>query len=158
MPTDQESDLAAVGIYAVMARDIEDAIDMVNECTDVRTLETLHTMLTTKGRPNTDQELNDLFAGPTKRRLEEVKGTRMTLADALKRAKSVPKVGDYEFCRKIGGDGMFHMFMVVHVGDDEGEVTYMVRCGDVPRQEMGDLAKFEVARADESCTCLPCML
>lgn len=158
MPTDQESDLAAVGIYAVMARDVSDALDMLNECNDVRTLETLHTMLTTKGRPNTDQELNDLMAGPTKRRLDAVRGTRMTLEEALKRAKSIPAVGDYEFCRKIGGDGMFHMFIVSHVAkmpDGKPEVVYMPRCGDVP---MSRLADFEVARSDESCTCLPCML
>jgi hypothetical protein len=75
MPTDKEADLDAVGIYAVMSRDWSDALEMINKCDNVRTLETLHTMLTTKGRPNTDQELNDLMAGPVKRRLDALKGT-----------------------------------------------------------------------------------
>lgn len=149
----------AVIIYAVMARDPSDAIDMINECVDVHVLETLHQMLTmNKDRPNTDHELNDLMAGPTKHRLDEVKGRRMTLEEALKRAKSIPAVGDYEFCRKIGGDGMFHMFVVSHVAavpNGKPEIVYMPRCGDV---KVGSLAEFEVARADESCTCLPCML
>jgi hypothetical protein len=67
----------ALGIYAVMARDPSDALDMINECRNVDVLETLYAMLTLKGRPNTDHELNDLMAGPTKRRL-----------DALRRAGS----------------------------------------------------------------------
>ena len=64
----------AIGIYAVMARDPVDAIDMINECKDVAVLETLHAMLVLKGNPNTDHELNDLMAGPTKRRLDLLKG------------------------------------------------------------------------------------
>ena len=51
-----------------------DAIDMINECKDVAVLETLHAMLVLKGNPNTDHELNDLMAGPTKRRLDLLKG------------------------------------------------------------------------------------
>ena len=80
---------------------------------------------------------------------------RMTLEEALKRAKSIPAVGDFEFCRRIGGDGMFHMFIVASVAGNPPNVTYMTRCGNVP---VGGLADFEVARSDESCNCLPCML
>ncbi len=73
MPTDEEADRDAIGIYAVMARDASDALDMILECDNVRTLETLHAMLTTPGSVNTDKELNALMAGPTKRRLDQLK-------------------------------------------------------------------------------------
>jgi ACT domain-containing protein len=66
---DQESDRVAVGIYAVMAFDVSDAIDMINECAATRTLDTLLKMLGGKGE-HTDRELNALFVGPVKRRLE----------------------------------------------------------------------------------------
>ncbi len=72
MPTDDEQ---AVLIYAVMARDASDALDMILECDNVRTLETLYGMLTAKGTERTDKELNALMAGPVKRRLDQVKGT-----------------------------------------------------------------------------------
>lgn len=75
MPTEREEDLAAVGIYGVMAHDPSDAIDMINECESVRTLELLHGMLTTPGSAKTDHELNALMAGPVKRRLDALKGT-----------------------------------------------------------------------------------
>lgn len=71
--TDEESDRDAIGIYAVMARDACDALDMINECANVRTLETLHAMLTAPGTERTDKELNALMAGPVKRRLDVVK-------------------------------------------------------------------------------------
>ena len=64
----------ALGIYVVMSRDPSDAMDMINECKDVEVIEMLYAMLVTKGNPNTDHELNDLMAGPTKRRLDELKG------------------------------------------------------------------------------------
>lgn len=155
MRSDHEADLVAVGIYGAMGHDVSDAVDMINECGDVRTLETLHAMLTTEGRPDTDQELNDLMAGPTKRRLDIVRGTRMTLEEALEKAleKSIPKVGDYEFCREIGGDGMFHMFIVSQVNGNE--VRYMARCGNVSVRPISD---YEVAWPAESCNCLSCML
>jgi hypothetical protein len=72
--TDTEADKHAVAIYAVMARDASDALDMIIECESVRTLETLHAMLTRRGGPNTDNELNEIMAGPTKRRLDALKG------------------------------------------------------------------------------------
>lgn len=74
MPTDEEADRDAVGIYAVMSRDASDALDMILECENIRTLETLYAMLTTKGTASTDEELNGLMAGPVKRRLDQVKG------------------------------------------------------------------------------------
>lgn len=70
-----EAGREAIGIYAVMARDVSDALDMILECNDIEVLELLHAMLVTKGRPNTDHELNALMAGPTKRRLDKLKGT-----------------------------------------------------------------------------------
>lgn len=73
MPTDEEADRDAIGIYAVMARDASDALDMVLECDSVRTLETLHAMLVAPGTEKTDKELNALMAGPVKRRLDQVK-------------------------------------------------------------------------------------
>jgi hypothetical protein len=69
-----DADREAIGIYAVMARDPMDALDMINECKDVQVLETLHAMLVLKGNPNTDEELNDIMEGPTKRRLDKLKG------------------------------------------------------------------------------------
>lgn len=75
MPTsDEEADRAAIGIYAVMARDASDALDMILECDNVRTLETLYGMLTAKGSERTDKELNALMTGPVKRRLDQVRG------------------------------------------------------------------------------------
>ena len=73
--TNEEADRHALAIYVMMSRDIEDALDEINECDNVRCLETLHAMLTTRGGPNTDHELNEIMAGPTKRRLDVLKGT-----------------------------------------------------------------------------------
>jgi len=72
--TDEEADQHALAIYAMMARDIEDALDEVYACDNIRCLETLYAILTTRGGPNTDDELNAIMAGPTKRRLETLKG------------------------------------------------------------------------------------
>lgn len=69
---DQEDDRAAVGIYAVMARDPSDASDMINECTSARTLDTLLKMLKGEGSVNTDRELNALFVAPVERRLQSL--------------------------------------------------------------------------------------
>lgn len=110
MANDQEADLAAVGIYAVMAHDPSDAIDLINECTSLRTLETLHTMLSTRGRPNADQGLNDLFAGPTKRRLDAL---RPTLGQVMARAQRIPEIGDHEIV--VGPDGLAHLLVVTFV-------------------------------------------
>ncbi len=71
----QESDRCAVGIYAVMGRDPTDALEMINECSDVRVLDTLHKMLTNEGSAKTDKELNAIMAGPVARRLAKVKET-----------------------------------------------------------------------------------
>ncbi len=72
--TDESADADAIGIYVVMSRDPEYAIDLINDCTSTRTLETLYAMLTERrDRPHTDHELNDIMTGPTKRRLEMIK-------------------------------------------------------------------------------------
>lgn len=71
--TDAEADQHAIVIYAMMSRDPSDALDMINECVSVRCIEALHAMLTTRGGPNTDHELNALMTGPTKRRLDALK-------------------------------------------------------------------------------------
>jgi len=76
MPTDAQCDRAAVGIYAVMGRDPIDGLDLVRECEDIRTLETLYAMLTAEGSVKTDKELNRLMAGPTKRRLDQLKAEK----------------------------------------------------------------------------------
>ncbi len=59
----------AVAIYAAASRDVTDAIDMIAECADEKAMDLLVKMLETKGRPNTDEELNDLLVGPARRRL-----------------------------------------------------------------------------------------
>lgn len=66
-----ESDSNAVGIYAVMARDPIDALDLITACTDVRTIRTLHGMVSNE-RPGTDNDLNRWFVGPVSRRLAEL--------------------------------------------------------------------------------------
>lgn len=72
--TDDEADRQAVGLYAVMGRDPTDALEMINECSDVRILDTLHKMLTTEGSAQTDKQLNRIMAGPVERRLARVRG------------------------------------------------------------------------------------
>ena len=59
----------AVGLYALMARDVGDALEAIEECTDRPALEALLAMLTAQGRPKTDQGLNALFVDPVKSRL-----------------------------------------------------------------------------------------
>jgi len=44
---------------------------------DVEVLELLYAMLTNEGSEKTDRELNALMAGPTKRRLDALKGTNV---------------------------------------------------------------------------------
>lgn len=68
-----DEDRHAVAIYAVMERDPSDALDMINECVSVRTIELLYAMLTTKGGAKTDHALNELMTGPVKRRLDALK-------------------------------------------------------------------------------------
>lgn len=67
------SERCAVGIYAVMARDPVDTIDMIAECTDRRCLEVLLEMLLQQGRESTDGGLNAMFVDPVRRRIGEVK-------------------------------------------------------------------------------------
>jgi hypothetical protein len=83
--------------------------------------------------------------------------TRPTLQEALHRARTLPKRGDYEFCRQIGGDGVIHMFVVADVQHRRGqlpEITYMIKCG---ASKVLDLARWEVAGPDEACNCLTCV-
>lgn len=61
-----------LAIYACMARDTVDAVDMINE-TDVVTLELLHAVLTAPPTPKTDVELNALFAPIVQRRLDRLR-------------------------------------------------------------------------------------
>lgn len=73
--TDHEADLHAVTIYGSASRDVGDVLDMINECTDLRTLETLVAMLSPKPhREETDHKLNVLLLGPAQRRLALVRG------------------------------------------------------------------------------------
>lgn len=67
-------DTTAMAIYVVMGRDTSDALGMIHECKNVEALELLLSMLTTKGSVCTDEALNTLMAGPTKRRLDYLKG------------------------------------------------------------------------------------
>lgn len=72
MLTPEEADLRAVGIYAVMQRDPSDAIDMISECDNARTLDTLYKMLMSEGTERTDRDLNALFVSPVARRRAEL--------------------------------------------------------------------------------------
>jgi hypothetical protein len=67
----QEEEQRAIGLYAVLARDASDFIDMLeeSETTDL-TLQWLHAMLTTPN-PKSDVELNKIGACFTKRELEK---------------------------------------------------------------------------------------
>ena len=67
---DVTADREALAIYVVMAYDIIDALDMVIECTVIRTLEILLTMLELPGDVNTDRVLNGLLVEPVIRRLD----------------------------------------------------------------------------------------
>ncbi len=65
-----ESERTAVGIYAVMARDPLDALDLISECEDRIALEVLEKMISlAHERPGTDNELNALFRDPVARRI-----------------------------------------------------------------------------------------
>ena len=70
MPSDQ----TALAIYVVMARDVSDALEMIQECQDREAQELLQAMLTAIGNPNTDQKLNALFARPVSQRLDQLGG------------------------------------------------------------------------------------
>jgi len=61
-----------LGIYAAMARDIGDALDLINECEDIPLLSGLALVLETPGGPTTDHELNALFAPIVRRRLAKL--------------------------------------------------------------------------------------
>lgn len=67
--TSKANGIEAVGIYAVMARDLVDAIDMINECEDPSTLRLLLDILTAPPTPKTDVKLNALFVPIVERRL-----------------------------------------------------------------------------------------
>lgn len=67
-------DQTALSIYVVMARDACDALEMIQECSDLVALALLYEMLGDLGNPSTDAELNKIFAGPVQRRLEALGG------------------------------------------------------------------------------------
>lgn len=62
----------ALSIYAIMARDVGDALDMIQECADCTALSLLLGMLTVTGNPNTDHTLNVLFVQPVRQRLDQL--------------------------------------------------------------------------------------
>jgi hypothetical protein len=64
----------ALAIYVVMARDVGDALEMIEECQDREALGLLQAVLTATGNPDTDQELNALFARPVSQRLDQLGG------------------------------------------------------------------------------------
>lgn len=70
-----KDDAKAIGLYAVGARDFSDFIDMVQEpeTTDA-TLATLRDMLSLRGRPNTDDELNAMLLPIVEREITRRKG------------------------------------------------------------------------------------
>ncbi len=68
------SDQTALAIYVVMARDIGDALEMIQECQDREALGLLQAMLIATGNPDTDQELNALFVRPVGARLDQLGG------------------------------------------------------------------------------------
>jgi hypothetical protein len=71
--TTGESEGVAIGIYAVMARDPLDALDLIAECGDRDALGVLGEMIArAHERPGTDNELNSLFREPVARRLAEL--------------------------------------------------------------------------------------
>lgn len=67
------SERCAVVIYAEMARDPVDAIDMIAECNDRRALEVLLEMLLQPCSESIDGGLNAMLVEPVRRRLGEVK-------------------------------------------------------------------------------------
>lgn len=69
-----ESDQAAIAIYVMMSRDPVDALEMIDECNDARTLEMLLAMLRQHGTNKTDRELNTIFDVPVSRRLSALGG------------------------------------------------------------------------------------
>lgn len=74
-----------IGVYAAASRDFGDALDLIRDIPEqtfktdagpvdpVEALEQLLAMVTAHAKAKTDKELNDLLAGPTKRRLAELR-------------------------------------------------------------------------------------
>ncbi len=67
-----ESEHAALAIYAVMARDVSDALDLILECSDRSALEILLAMLRHPGGAGTDRTLNALLVDPVERRVRQL--------------------------------------------------------------------------------------
>lgn len=59
----------ALAIYVIMARDWSDALEMIQECSDRKVLDTLLAMLKDDRRSDTNRELNALFVEPVERRI-----------------------------------------------------------------------------------------
>lgn len=73
---DRQADRVALAIYACMSHDVCDALEMIAECTSVRTMDTLRKMLVHKGTEKTDVELNKIMLGPVMRRLDALRAAR----------------------------------------------------------------------------------
>lgn len=58
-----------MGIYVVMARDVSDALDMVNDTDDKDVLQILLDVLELPNSDEDNRELNSLFIEPVRRRL-----------------------------------------------------------------------------------------
>jgi hypothetical protein len=153
MPTDEESDRTALGIYAVMARDVSDALDMILECEDVRTLETLYAMLIAPGTERTDKELNALMTGTVKRRTttRSRERGRMKLGEALLRANKRAEVGDHVVV--YDDDKVAHVLYVASVDFiDPHKLGFMCPC--MKFKSNTDTNELEVA---PHVTCLECV-
>lgn len=73
----------------------------------------------------------------------------MTLGDVLKRTRTPPEKGAHEIV--LGPDGLGHLLILVHVGDDPHELSFMCQCPALNGLKVNDL---EVAK---DISCLMCI-
>jgi hypothetical protein len=101
------SDQKAVGLYAVLARDACDFIDMVNEEKDTQALQTLYLMLTVPNDKHDEKtnELNKLGSGMLGRILDE-RNIPLPTIPTEKIMSSREEIWQMlDTVRKIGGEG-----------------------------------------------------
>lgn len=68
----KKCEAVAVAIYGMMGQNLDEAIDMIQGCKNLKALRLLQSLLTTKGPPGTDYVLNGTFAPIVQKRLSKL--------------------------------------------------------------------------------------
>jgi hypothetical protein len=75
----------------------------------------------------------------------------MTLGEVLQRTRVKPEKGAHEIV--VGPDGLAHLLIVTHVGDDPNEISFMCQCTALNGMA-GHVNNLEVAK---DISCLMCI-